>query len=116
MKINEFAIVEPKVDEAPQGMLKRTGLGIAKAFGSKKAVGKLETGKMANLIKDAFMTHLGASGREMNAEELIKFLKMNKYPTQGVEKMAQDMANKEKAKTMQKGPMGGNDDQQADGD
>lgn len=116
MKINEFAIVEPKVDEAPQGILKRTGLGIAKAFGSDKAAGKLETGKMANLIKKAFMKHLGASGREMNAEELIKFLKMNKYPTQGVEKLAQDMANKEKAKTMQKGPLAGKDDQQASDD
>ena len=116
MKINEFAIVDPKVDEAPQGLLKRTGLGIAKAFGSDKAAGKLETGKMANLIKNAFMKHLGSSGREMNAEELIKFLKINKYPTQGVEKMAQDMANKEKAKTMQQGPMGGKDDQQAGDD
>jgi hypothetical protein len=116
MKINEFAIVEPKVDEAPQGILKRTGLGIAKAFGSDKAAGKLETGKMANLIKKAFMKHLGASGREMNAEELIKFLKMNKYPTQGVEKLAQDMANKEKAKTMQKGPLAGKDNQQAGDD
>ena len=108
MKINEFAIVDPKVDEAPQGILKRTGLGIAKAFGSDKAAGKLETGKMANLIKKAFNKHLGASGREANAEELIKFLKINKYPTAGVEKMAQDMANKEKAKTMQTGPMGNN--------
>ena len=114
MKINEFAIVDPKVDEAPQGILKRTGLGIAKAFGSDKAAGKLETGKMANLIKKAFNKHLGASGREANAEELIKFLKINKYPTAGVEKMAQDMANKEKAKTMQKGPMGGDDEEGED--
>ena len=111
MKINEFAIVEPKIDEAPQGILKRTGLGIAKAFGSDKAAGKLETGKMANLIKKAFNKHLGASGREANAEELIKFLKINKYPTAGVEKMAQDMANKEKAKTMQKGPIDGGDEE-----
>lgn len=117
MKINEFALInESQVKEAPQGILKRTGLGIAKAFGSDKAAGKLETGKMANLIKKAFMKHLGASGREMNAEELIKFLKMNKYPTQGVEKMAKDMANKEKAKTMQKGPLAGKDDQQAGAD
>ena len=117
MKINEFAILnEAQVKEAPQGMLKRAGLGIAKAFGSDKAAGKLETGKMANLIKKAFMKHLGASGREMNAQELIQFLKINKYPTQGVEKMAQDMANKEKAKTMQKGPLAGKDDQQAGGD
>lgn len=111
MKINEFAVLnEAQVKEAPQGMLKRAGLGIAKAFGSDKAAGKLETGKMANLIKKAFNKHLGASGRESNAEELIAFLKMNKYPTQGVEKMAQDMANKEKAKTMQKGPLAGKDD------
>ena len=116
MKINEFAFLnEAQVKEAPQGILKRTGLGIAKAFGSNKAAGKLETGKMANLIKKAFNKHLGASGRESNAEELIAFLKMNKYPTQGVEKMAQDMANKEKAKTMQKGPLAGKDDQQAGG-
>ena len=43
MKINEFAIVEPKVDEAPQGMLKRAGLGIAKAFGSDKAPMQIPT-------------------------------------------------------------------------
>ena len=122
MKINEFAVLnESQVKEAPQGILKRTGLGIAKAFGSDKAAGKLETGKMANLIKKAFNKHLGSSGRESNAEELIKFLKINKYPTAGVEKMAQDMANKEKAKqqakTMQKGPMAGDkqDGQQGKG-
>jgi len=123
MKINEFAVLnESQVKEAPQGILKRTGLGIAKAFGSDKAAGKLETGKMANLIKKAFNKHLGSSGRESNAEELIKFLKINKYPTAGVEKMAQDMANKEKAKqqakTMQKGPMAGDkqDGQQGNDD
>ena len=114
MKINEFAIVDPKVDEAPQGFLKRAGLGIASklpgSFGH-RATGKLQTGKMANQIKQAFMTHLGASGREANAEELIKFLKLNKYPTQGVEKMAKDMANKDK---FQKGPMAGADDEEGE--
>ena len=114
MKINEFAIVDPKVDEAPQGFLKRAGLGIASKlpgdFGH-RAKGKLLTGKMANQIKQAFMTHLGASGREANAEELIKFLKLNKYPTQGVEKMAKDMANKDK---FQKGPMAGADDEEGE--
>ena len=116
MKINEFAIVEPKVDEAPQGILKRTGLGIAKAFGSDKAAGKLETGKLANTIKKAFNFYLGKTGDEASAETLIAFLKLNKYPTQNVEKMAQQMAADAEAKAnknkMQPGPVG---DQPQDG-
>lgn len=116
MKINEFAIVEPKVDEAPQGILKRTGLGIAKAFGSDKAAGKLETGKLANTIKKAFNFYLGKTGDEASAETLIAFLKLNKYPTQNVEKMAQQMAADAEAKAnknkMQPGPVG---DQPSDG-
>lgn len=118
MKINEFAIVEPKVDEAPQGFLKRAGLGIASKlpgdFGD-MAKGKLETGKLANTIKKAFMTHLGKIGGEKTAEELIAFLKLNKYPTQNVEKMAQQMAA-DNEKSMPQGPDGGQQQQQDDGD
>jgi hypothetical protein len=108
MKINEFAIINEskKVNEAPMGMLKRAGLGIASKFGSAKAAGKLETGKTANLIKKAFEKHLGATGGEASAEELIAFLKLNKYPTDGVEQLAKQMASKPQKDAMPQGPAG----------
>lgn len=109
MKITEIAVLnESSVQEAPQGMLKRTGLGIMKKFGSAGAAGKLETGKIANQLKKAYQQHLGKTGRPSSAEELMSFLQSMGYPTQGVEKLAKQLtAPKDQAP---KGPLANKDD------
>ena len=45
MKINEFAIIEPNIDEAPIGAFKRAATGIAGFFGSAgaQADGKVQS-------------------------------------------------------------------------
>tara|TARA_B100000900_G_scaffold350408_1_gene316941 strand:- start:3346 stop:4230 length:885 start_codon:yes stop_codon:yes gene_type:complete len=108
MKITEIAVLnESSVQEAPQGMLKRAGLGIMKKFGSAGAAGKLETGKIANQLKKGYQQHLGKTGRPSSAEELMSFLKSMGYPTQGVEKLAKQLtAPKDQAP---KGPLANKD-------
>lgn len=109
MKITEIAVLnESSVQEAPQGMLKRAGLGIMKKFGSAGAAGKLETGKIANQLKKAYQQHLGKTGRPSSAEELMSFLQSMGYPTQGVEKLSKQLtAPKDQAP---KGPLANKDD------
>ena len=108
MKIAEIAVLnESSVQEAPQGMLKRAGLGIMKKFGSAGAAGKLETGKIANQLKKAYQQHLGKTGRPSSAQELMAFLKSNGYPTQGVEKLAKQLTAPNQAP---KGPLANKND------
>ena len=108
MKITEIAVLnESSVQEAPQGMLKRAGLGIMKKFGSAGAAGKLETGKIANQLKKAYQQHLGKTGRPSSAKELMAFLKNMGYPTQGVKKLAKQLTAPNKAP---KGPLANKND------
>ena len=87
MKIHDLLLERKQIDEAPLGLLKKTGLGVAKAFGSGNAAGKLDTGNTANELHKNFMTYLGKTGEEPEAATLIAFLKSQGYPTAKASKL-----------------------------
>jgi hypothetical protein len=74
-----------QVDEAPVGMLKRAGLGIASKFGSSTAKGALDMAKYANGLRKQFDFYLGQTDQKPNSDALIAFLKSNSFPTAGAE-------------------------------
>jgi len=74
-----------QVDEAPVGMLKRAGLGIASKLGSQTAKGALDTATMANGLRKQFDYYLGQSGQKPNSDAIIAFLGANGFPTAGAE-------------------------------
>jgi hypothetical protein len=74
-----------QVDEAPVGMLKRAGLGIASKFGSSTAKGALDMAKYANGLRKQFDFYLGQTDQKPNSDALIAFLKSNGFPTAGAE-------------------------------
>jgi hypothetical protein len=74
-----------QVAEAPVGMLKRAGLGIASKLGSQTAKGALDTATMANGLRKQFDYYLGQSGQKPNSDAIIAFLGANGFPTAGAE-------------------------------
>ena len=89
MKITDI-LVERKINEAPVGMIKRAGLGIASKFGSDTAKGALDTAEIANGLKKAYNYYLGQSGQKPDSESLIAFFQQNGLSTDGVEKAIQN--------------------------
>jgi hypothetical protein len=88
MKIKDILIESKSLDEAPVGMLKRAGLGIASKLGSQGASGKLDTANVANQLKRDFTKYVGTLwNRKPDAELLVQWLQSKGYPTDGVEKM-----------------------------
>jgi len=85
MKITDILSQKQQVDEAPVGMLKRAGLGIASKFGSQAAKGALDTATMANGLRKQFDYYLGQSGQKPNSDAIIAFLGANGFPTAGAE-------------------------------
>jgi hypothetical protein len=76
---------QQQVSEAPVGMLKRAGLGIASKFGSSTAKGALDMAKYANGLRKQFDFYLGQTDQKPNSDALIAFLKSNGFPTAGAE-------------------------------
>lgn len=85
MKITDIITESKKIDEAPVGMLKRAGMGIAAKLGSHTAQGGLETAKLANNLKNAYSKYLGKSRQKPNSENILAFLKSNGLPTDAAE-------------------------------
>jgi hypothetical protein len=83
MKITDL-IVEQKLDEKPMGALSGIGNKIASKFGSGKAMGKLDTGKIANDLKKQFDIYLGKTGQQADAQVIIDFLSSMGLPTDAV--------------------------------
>ena len=76
---------QQQISEAPVGMLKRAGLGIASKFGSSSAKGALDMAKYANGLRKQFDFYLGQTDQKPNSDALIAFLKSNGFPTAGAE-------------------------------
>lgn len=85
MKITDILSQRQQVDEAPVGMLKRAGLGIAAKLGSSTAKGAQSTATMANGLRKQFDFYLGQSGQKPNSDAIIAFLGANGFPTAGAE-------------------------------
>ena len=83
MKITDL-IVEQQLDEKPMGALSGIGNKIASKFGSGKAMGKLDTGKIANDLKKQFDVYLGKTGQQADAQVIIDFLSSMGLPTDAV--------------------------------
>ena len=85
MKITDIVSQKQQVDEAPVGMLKRAGLGIASKLGSHSAKGALNTATMANGLRKQFDYYLGQTDQKPNSDAIIAFLSTNGFPTSGAE-------------------------------
>jgi hypothetical protein len=85
MKITDIVSQKQQVDEAPVGMLKRAGLGIASKLGSTSAKGALDTATMANGLRKQFDYYLGQTDQKPNSDAIIAFLSTNGFPTAGAE-------------------------------
>jgi hypothetical protein len=83
MKITDL-IVEQKLDEKPMGALAGLGNKIASKFGSGKATGKLDTGKIANDLRKQFDIYLGKTGEPAEPQAIIDFLSSMGLPTDAV--------------------------------
>jgi hypothetical protein len=83
MKITDL-IVEQKLDEKPMGALAGLGNKIASKFGSGKAMGKLDTGKIANDLRKQFDVYLGKTGQQADAQVITDFLSSMGLPTDAV--------------------------------
>jgi hypothetical protein len=81
MKVFDILKEEKSLNEAPMGALGSIGNKIASKFGSQKAVGRLETGNLANQLKKEFDAYLGKTGLEADQETILNFLKQKGYPT-----------------------------------
>jgi hypothetical protein len=93
MKIKDILLESNSLNEAPVGMLKRAGLGIASKLGSQGAGGKLDTANVANQLKKDFTRYVGTLwNRKPDAELLVQWLQSKGYPTDGVEKMLAPVA------------------------
>jgi hypothetical protein len=98
MKIKDILIESNSLNEAPVGMLKRAGLGIASKLGSQGAGGKLDTANVANQLKKDFTRYVGTLwNRKPDAELLVQWLQSKGYPTDGVEKILAPVAQTEPA-------------------
>jgi len=106
MRINDI-LIESQVKEAPQGMLKRAGLGIMSKFGSDKAAGKLDTGAIANALMRDFNRFLGATKLEPDADAVLRFLQSKGYPSDGAKMVLDKEANAAAGNRAPTGPMGG---------
>jgi hypothetical protein len=105
MRINDI-VLETKIAEAPQGMLKRAGLGIMSKFGSDKATGKLDTGKIANALMRDFNRFLGQTKLEPDADAVLRFLQSKGYPSDGAQSVLDQEVSKAPNGPMGGGPMG----------
>jgi hypothetical protein len=98
MKIKDILLESNSLNEAPVGMLKRAGLGIASKLGSQGAGGKLDTANVANQLKKDFTRYVGTLwNRKPDAELLVQWLQSKGYPTDGVEKMLAPVAQTDPA-------------------
>jgi hypothetical protein len=89
MRLNEI-LIEKQLDERPMGVLGKLGakaqtLGPGRA--GRRAVGKLEIGKVANDLSDEFDIHMGKAdtGQGATPEMVLQFLKKRGYPTKSAE-------------------------------
>ena len=83
MKITDL-IVEKQITEKPMGALASIGNKIASKFGSDKAVGRLDTGKIANELRKQFDIYLGKTGEPLEPKTIIDFLSSMGLPTSAV--------------------------------
>lgn len=84
MKLYEILTENKKqVSEAPMSGLSALGNKAMAKFGSGKAQGKLDTGKIANQLHQEFQIYLGKTGREATKDAVVNFLSTKGYPTQG---------------------------------
>lgn len=91
MRVFDIIAESKQIDEAPMGMLKTIGNKLASkmpgTIGS-SAVGRLETGKVANQVKADFYKYLGQTGLEADADTIIQFLQSQGYPVAGAQAIA----------------------------
>jgi len=85
MKLHEILTESYDLNEAPLGLLKKAGLGVASKFSS-KAAGKLASGNEANEIRKDFDFYIGSSNQQPTAAALMQFLKQEGHPTAGAQK------------------------------
>jgi hypothetical protein len=85
MKISELLMENQDLDEAPMGIMKRAGLGLASKFSS-KASGKLASGKESNELRKDFDFYLGSSNQKATAKSLMQFLNQEGHPTDTAQK------------------------------
>ena len=94
MKVTHI-ILEEKIDEAPvsgikQGLRKMGAKALAKVGAKNTAAGiagKVDAGKKANELFTKFRQHLGTIGmniKQVEASELVAWMKQNKLPTANV--------------------------------
>ena len=79
MKLTEILKESNEITEAPLGMLKRAGLGLASKFSS-KAAGQLATGNEANEIRKDYDFYLGSTSQTATSKSLMRFLQKEKHP------------------------------------
>lgn len=89
MKLNDIIKESHELTEAPVGMLKRAGLGLASKLGSAKAAGALDTGAEANALRKAYDRYLGQTGQTPNSDNILVFLSKNGLPTGGAQSAIQ---------------------------
>lgn len=85
MKLTEILKESDNMVEAPLGMIKRAGLGLASKFSS-KAAGRLATGNEANEIRKDYDFFLGSTNQKSTADTLMQFLQKEKYPVDFAQK------------------------------
>ena len=87
MNVNDI-ISESNIDEAPMGMMKRAGLGIASKLGSKGARAKLDVGSDANTMRKDLITWMAGSGIKkgtLSTDDFKNFLGQKGLPTTSVD-------------------------------
>ena len=101
MRLEEI-ITEQQLDERPMGMLGKLGARAQRLMpgrAGRRAIGKLEIGKVANEISDKFDVYMGKTdtGEGATPEMVLQFLKKNGYPTAGAEAVMKEPTFAQKA-------------------
>lgn len=84
MKVYDIIAENSEINEAPMGILNKAGAKLASFVPGKigaGAKGKLETGNLANQLRNEFYNYLGKVGEEPSVENITAFLQNKGYPT-----------------------------------
>lgn len=90
MNVYDIIAENNDLNEAPMGMMKRAGLGIASKLGNKSARVKLDVGKDTNSMKKDLITWMAGSGIKkgtLSPDDFKNFLGQKGLPTKDVDAM-----------------------------
>lgn len=90
MKLSEIIAESHELNEAPMGIIKKAGLGLASKFSS-KAAGKLSLGSEANNLRKDFDFWLGRTNQKATVNTLRQFLKQEGHPTDTAEQILKSL-------------------------